>query len=171
MEAKNKYALGQLAMVVVLFIIALWIGLKGPGEAKDRLTLTIGYATMTLTFLYGMVVLVAIIFDKIDLKGLLSESGSESNKGASVSRFQLLIFTFVIGLSVFYMVVMNGKFPEISANVLALLGISASTYAVSKGIQHGSKQDGDGDGAAGGGGNGGGGGAAGAGGSAGGGDH
>jgi len=33
------------------------------------------------------------------------------------------------------------KFPEIPANVLTLLGISASTYAVSKGIQAGSKPD------------------------------
>ncbi len=31
------------------------------------------------------------------------------------------------------------KFPEIPTNVLTLLGISASTYGVSKGIQAGSK--------------------------------
>jgi hypothetical protein len=63
-----------------------------------------------------------------------------------MSRFQLLVFTFVIALSLFLMVVaQNGtKFPEIPANVLTLLGISASTYAVSKGIQAGSKNGGGG---------------------------
>src|SRR6266436_6232021 len=123
-------------MVLVFVVIALWIGLKGPGEPKDRLTMTIGYGLLTLTFLFGMVIIMAIIRGNIDLSGLLSEDGK-----ASMSRFQLLIFTFVIALSIFLMVAAakDPKFPEIPTNVLTLLGISASTYGVSKGIQAGSK--------------------------------
>jgi hypothetical protein len=52
-----------------------------------------------------------------------------------MSRFQLLVFTFVIALSFFLTVVCECKLPDVPANVLALLGISASTYGVSKGIQ------------------------------------
>ena len=68
---------------------------------------------------------------KIDISKLLTEDGG----GASMSRFQLLIFTFVIALSFFLIVVCDCKFPEIPANVLALPGISTPTYGASKGIQ------------------------------------
>lgn len=134
-ETKGKYAGAQLVMVVLFlvtaFVIAVWV----PGDAKTKLTMSIGYGLLVLTFMFGMVVLVGIINGEIDLSTLLSEDGK-----ASMSRFQLLIFTFVIALSLFLMVAENGaKFPDIPANVLALLGISASTYAVSKGIQAGSK--------------------------------
>jgi hypothetical protein len=68
----------------------------------------------------------------IDLSKLLLEA----NGSASMSRFQLLIFTFVIAFSVFLLVEKNGSFPFISDGVLTLLGISASTYAVGKGISY-----------------------------------
>ncbi|MFY9852580.1 MAG: hypothetical protein WAK26_01725 [Terracidiphilus sp.] len=55
-----------------------------------------------------------------------------------MSRFQLLIFTFVIAISLFELVEKrtDGNFPEIPQGVLTLLGISASTYAVGKGISY-----------------------------------
>jgi len=46
-----------------------------------------------------------------------------------------MIFTFVIALSFFLIVICECKFPEVPTEVLALLGISATTYGVSKGIQ------------------------------------
>jgi hypothetical protein len=60
-----------------------------------------------------------------------------------MSRLQLLIFTFVIGLSIIMMVVSATppRFPAIPNEVLILLGISASTYAVSKGIQKSAETD------------------------------
>jgi hypothetical protein len=134
---KTKSVVAQAVMVAVFLVAAFLIAMFGPGDAKNRLTMTIGYSLLVLIFLFGMVVLVEIIRGNIDLSTLLSEDGK-----ASMSRFQLLIFTMVIALSLFLMVVQSGvKFPEIPANVLALLGISASTYAVSKGIQAGSKPD------------------------------
>jgi len=134
----NKAVLPQVVMVIVSLVAAFLIAMYAPGSAKDKLTMTIGYALLVLIFLFGMVILVEIIRGNIDLKTLLSEDGK-----ASMSRFQLLVFTFVIAMSLFLMVVaQNGtKFPEIPANVLTLLGISASTYAVSKGIQAGSKNN------------------------------
>jgi hypothetical protein len=132
---KSGYIVAQVIMVVVFLVTAFVIAVFVPGDAKTKLTMSIGYALLVLTFLFGMVILVEIIRGGIDLSGLLSEDGK-----ASMSRFQLLIFTFVIALSLFLMVAQNGtKFPQIPADVLTLLGISASTYAVSKGINAGSK--------------------------------
>lgn len=58
-----------------------------------------------------------------------------------MSRFQLLIFTFVIAMSLFLMVANNMKFPEIPNGVWALLGISGGSYVVSKGIQCNSEEE------------------------------
>jgi len=76
--------------------------------------------------------LVMIWRDEINLTSLVSET----NGDASMSRLQLLIFTFVIAISFFYLVLKNNYFPWVSDGVLTLLGISASTYAVGKGISY-----------------------------------
>src|SRR5207253_6606553 len=62
---------------------------------------------------------------------------SEPNGDASMSRLQLLVFTFVVALSLFLVIVATKPpdFPAIPPSVLSLLGISASSYLVSKGIQ------------------------------------
>jgi hypothetical protein len=98
-----------------------------------KLKLAIAYGLLVLIFLFGFAVLAAIASGQIDISELLEEESG----GASTSRFQLLIFTFVIGLSFVLMVASSSKFPDVPTNVLALLGISASTYGVSKGIQAG----------------------------------
>ena len=77
-----------------------------------------------------------------------------------MSRFQLLIFIFVIALSFFLVVISNVKLrqsgnktgngeglPDVPRACLALLGISASSYAVSKAIQHGAGTGSNDDGA------------------------
>lgn len=130
--------------LVVAFIIAIWV----PGDADKKVVYAIEYGALVITFLFGFMVLAAIASGKIDISRLLEEKGAAGG-GASMSRFQFLIFTFVVAISLLLIVVSNSphKFPDdIPAGVLTLLGISASTYAVSKGIQAGS---GDGDGAAG----------------------
>ena len=81
--------------------------------------------------LLGAIILAKIVTNKIDLEWLISED----NGHASMSRFQLLIFTFVIAISFVKLVETSDKFPPIDSGVLTLLGISASTYAVGKGIQ------------------------------------
>jgi hypothetical protein len=51
---------------------------------------------------------------------------------ASLSRFQFLIFTFVIAGLYLLLCIEAGTLIEIPGNVLALLGISGGTYVVSK---------------------------------------
>ena len=81
-----------------------------------------------------VVIVVLILTGRIKLDKLISEP----NGDASLSRFQFLIFTFVIAASFFLIVVGVDppRFPDsIPSEIFVLLGISAGTYAISKGIQ------------------------------------
>ncbi|HKF06794.1 MAG TPA: hypothetical protein VKB49_31035 [Candidatus Sulfotelmatobacter sp.] len=114
-------------------LICSLLVIRKEGDAMDKLKLATGYATLTFLFLLSIILLLDLASNKIDLSKMLEELSG----GASLSRFQLLVFTFVIGFS-FFVVVANSKenrLPDIPTNVLALLGVSASTYAVSKGLQ------------------------------------
>jgi hypothetical protein len=131
----KKEARPAIAIAVVLVVIgALWMAVfstSGP-QAVLRLQLAVGYGLAVLLFLFGFVILIGMATGHINIDTILSESGG----GASMSRFQLLIFTFVIALSLFFIVANNPKqFPPVPADILTLLGISATTYGVSKGIQ------------------------------------
>jgi hypothetical protein len=89
----------------------------------------------------GLAIVIKVFTNNINLSNLINDG----KYGASMSRFQFLIFTFVIALAFFKLVEVNGNFPEVPTGVLMLLGISASTYAVGKGISSGdSGSDGDG---------------------------
>jgi hypothetical protein len=128
-----------LGAVILAIIAAILVYMPGKTDdtivAMNKLKIATGFTLLALVFLYGFAVLVCIANGSIDLSGLLSEVG---DKGASMSRFQLLIFTMVIALSLFFVVVATQNFPpSIPPEILTLLGISASTYAVSKGIQAG----------------------------------
>ncbi len=127
--------------IVVAFVIAIWV----PGDPDKKVVHAIEYGALVITFLFGFMVLAAIASGKIDISGLLQEKGAPGG-GASMSRFQLLIFTFVVAISLLLIVVSSEPraFPsEIPVGVLTLLGISATTYAVSKGIQSGAADIGD----------------------------
>jgi len=100
----------------------------------------------TLEFLFGLVLLIfagglgfLILIKIIDKTINLSRLISEPNGDASMSRFQFLIFTFVIALSLFIIVLGQKPTPDFPKTfppeILILLGISAGSYVVSKGIQ------------------------------------
>src|SRR5271166_1059747 len=99
------------------------------------LTMICGYLICGLIGLLGVAVLWQIFDGSIDLSRLFSEP----NGDASMARFQFLVFTFVISLSLF-LVIVGAKggpaFPaSIPGGILTLLGISGSSYAVGKAIQ------------------------------------
>jgi uncharacterized membrane protein YgcG len=158
--------------VIVAFIIAIWVP-GDPNHPEVKVKLAIEYGGLVITFLFGFMILAGIANGTIDISRILEEKVGPGG-AASMSRFQLLIFTFVIAISLFLIVVSTGDFPKtIPPEIMTLLGISATTYGVSKGIQHSSQSNGgqnsDGGGAPGGGADGGGGAVAGGGGPAGGG--
>jgi hypothetical protein len=94
------------------------------------LKLVCGYAVVLFLGLLAATLLTLVWRNKIDLSGLLAEVNGQ----ASVSRFQLVIFTMIIALALFVLTIQDGKFPYISPEILILLGISSSTYAVGKAI-------------------------------------
>jgi hypothetical protein len=141
MKNNTAFWVSLIGAIAVAFIIAIWV----PGEPDKKVVHAIEYGGLIVTFLFGFMILTAIASGKIDISRLLEEKSTDGTAGggASMSRFQLLIFTFVIALSLFLIVVNTGAFPaKIPPEILTLLGISATTYAVGKGIQAGSHSDG-----------------------------
>ena len=66
-----------------------------------QLGLVIAWILTVFLGLLGAVILWLILTGRIDLTGLISEPKGE----ASLSRFQFLVFTFVIAMSLFYLIV------------------------------------------------------------------
>jgi hypothetical protein len=84
----------------------------------------------------GLIILIYILIGKIDISLLISEAkpGCE----ASMSRFQLLIFTFVISSCLLIVICHpDTKLTDLKldTSILSLLGISGGSYVISKGIQ------------------------------------
>jgi hypothetical protein len=89
-----------------------------------------------ILLLFAFVVLWKIHRGTIGLEGLLTEIPQRGQKvatsKASLSRFQFLIFTFVIAGLYLLLSIEAGTFVDVPANVLMLLGISGGTYVASK---------------------------------------
>ena len=92
----------------------------------------LGWVIAITFFAFSFIVVWKIYRDQIDISGILSESAT-SNK-ASLSRFQFLLFTYVFTGLYLVLCIEAGSLIEIPNGVLGLLGISAGSYAVSKGI-------------------------------------
>jgi hypothetical protein len=106
---------------------------------------------LIVVFIGALALLVLIKLWKVDLSGLVSEPGDTPAPGApapgapppvataagkaSISRLQLLLFTFVIAGLYLILCLEAGQFIEIPNQVLGLLGISGGSYVISKGIQ------------------------------------
>ena len=71
-----------------------------------------------------------IIKNEIDLKLLVSEGDGK----ASLSRFQLLLFTFVVAGLFLVLSLEAGQFIEIPSGVQVLLGISGGSFVISKAV-------------------------------------
>jgi len=124
---RAAFVLVGLCPVVMVIYFALYRTLT-----KDYLLLVLGAELAVLLFIFGVIVLYAMATDQIRIDKLISEPSGD----ASISRFQLLVFTFTIALSFVYLVIIGpGKFPDVPNQVLILLGISASTFGVGKGLQ------------------------------------
>ena len=100
----------------------------------ELLTIVAGWIIAVFIAGLGLLVLYRILRGDIDLNKLLED---EQGK-ASLSRFQFLIFTFVIAMSLFLVITAQQPPafpPEIPGEIFALLGISGGSYLVSKGVQ------------------------------------
>jgi len=96
-----------------------------------------GFMVIAIILLgFAAIVLWKIFDNQISVTGLLAEPLDPANPAAgvkaSLSRFQFLIFTFVIAGLYLLLSIEAGTFVDIPGNVLLLLGISSGSYVVSK---------------------------------------
>ena len=108
------------------------------------LMLGVGWILAIFVAALGLLVLWKILTDKIKLDGLLDEPAALGQPAkASLARFQFLVFTFVIAMTLFLVIISKGPgFPEtIPGEIFALLGISGGSFLVSKGITSNDKQN------------------------------
>ncbi|MGY0714677.1 hypothetical protein [Azospirillum argentinense] len=92
----------------------------------------VGFVVLAVLGVYGFVVIRRMWSGAIDLRYLISESDGK----ASISRFQFLIFTFVVAGSLLAVTLTRGAFPvSIPQEVLWLLGISTLGYIGGKTVQ------------------------------------
>ncbi len=99
----------------------------------EILGLAIGWIITIFIGMLAFIIIVKVWKGDIDLNYLISDELGY----ASLSRFQFLVFTFVVAMSLFYLIVIGTppKYPSIPSEILALLGISGGSYVLSKGIQ------------------------------------
>jgi hypothetical protein len=83
-----------------------------------------------------LIVVVKIMQNRINLDNLLSEPDGK----ASLARFQLLLFTFVVAGLFMILSLEAGQFIEIPSGVQGLLGISGGSYILSKVISSTTKK-------------------------------
>lgn len=111
-------------------MIALILRAADGFDSVTGLAIIVGCAGILA--LFALLIAYCIFVQKIDIKLLLSET----NGKASLSRFQALIFTFVLGACLLSIVVETGDLPQrIPWEIVAILGGSLGTYLMSKGIQ------------------------------------
>ncbi len=99
----------------------------------NNLALVIGWILAVLLGAFALAIIYKMVKGDIDLKYLIAGDDGD----ASLSRFQFLIFTFVIAMSLFLLIINKAGgpgFPDIPNSILALLGISGGSYVVSKGV-------------------------------------
>ncbi len=108
-------------------------------------------AWFNLALVFGFLLFFACIFwravcGKSALAGLISEpdDGGQGSGKASLSRFQLLIFTFVIAGLFLVLSIEAGQFVDVPEGVRWLLGISGGSFVISKGVGIHAKTEGDG---------------------------
>ena len=107
----------------------------------ELLGLVIGWLLTIIIALLAAKIIVKVWRDEINLEYLISDAEGY----ASLSRFQFLVFTFVVAMSLFYLIVIKTPpdYPLVPNQILALLGISGGSYVLSKGIQAGGTQRAD----------------------------
>lgn len=100
-----------------------------------------GYAVMMVI----LVLFAGIVLSKLrtmDLRDLVSEpppAGTQGPGKASLSRFQFLLFTFLVAGLFVVLSLEAGTFVEIPNGVVALMGVSGGSFVISKAIGNGEK--------------------------------
>src|SRR5260370_21218492 len=104
-----------------------------PDPSFHMLALVMGWTITVLIGAFAIAIIYKMIKGDINLMYLIAGTDGD----ASLSRFQFLIFTFVIALGLFLIILSANPpaFPAaIPGGILALLGISGGSYVTSKAV-------------------------------------
>jgi hypothetical protein len=140
---RNAFGLtGSALLFTIAFVVAI-VALSAAAfhyEVKPSDIAVLGFIAFSVIILaFAAAVLWQIGTGSIRLVGLISEpAGPNDPPGsigkASLSRFQFLIFTFVVAGLFLMLCIETGAFVDIPTNVLALIGISGGSFVVSKAV-------------------------------------
>jgi hypothetical protein len=102
------------------------------------LALVMGWIVTVLIAAFALAIIYKMLRNDINLMYLIAGADGD----ASLARFQFLVFTFVIALGLFLIIlsVNPPAFPEIKGGVLALLGISGGSYVTAKAVDANANQ-------------------------------
>lgn len=131
------------AILFVLLVFAVFCGALGYVVHHDILQAhdisIIGFAAFgTIVVLFAGAVLYQVGNNTIPLAGLISEPDDGLKRGdvpkASLSRFQFLIFTFVVAGLFLMLSIESGRLVDIPTNVLVLIGLSGTGFLAGKSL-------------------------------------
>ena len=135
---KGKFLQDIITLAIAVIMIAGTVLLIYLANGKTLSALDLLQWAVAIFFVTLEVSLIYLIWTgRLQLTKLLCESDGK----ASMSRLQLLIFTFVIAALIFLMTLQVGKdagsyaFPDIPSEILWLLGISVAGYSGGKFLQ------------------------------------
>jgi uncharacterized BrkB/YihY/UPF0761 family membrane protein len=105
-----------------------------PDGGFHLLALVMGWTVTILVGAFALAIIFKMVKGDINLMYLIAGVDGD----ASLSRFQFLIFTFVIALGLFLIILSQSPVPAFPATIpggiLALLGISGGSYVTSKAV-------------------------------------
>jgi uncharacterized BrkB/YihY/UPF0761 family membrane protein len=105
-----------------------------PDYGFHLLALVMGWTVTILVGAFALAIIFKMVKGDINLMYLIAGVDGD----ASLSRFQFLIFTFVIALGLFLIILSQSPVPAfpstIPGGILALLGISGGSYVTSKAV-------------------------------------
>lgn len=139
----SLFGLSRSALLFSIFFVAAIVAVAAGAfkyGVKPADIAVLGFTAFSIIILaFAAAVLWQIGTGSIMLVGLIAEpTGPNDPPGsigkASLSRFQFLIFTFVIAGLFLMLCIETGAFVEIPTNVLALLGISGGSFIISKAV-------------------------------------
>ncbi len=142
-QRTNPFGLSGNAVLFTIAFVAAIVAISAAAfhyGVKPKDIAVLGFIAFSIIILaFAAAVLWQIGTGSIRLVGLISEpAGPNDPPGsmgkASLSRFQFLIFTFVVAGLFLMLCIETGAFVEIPTNVLALIGISGGSYVVSKAV-------------------------------------
>ncbi|WP_299410546.1 hypothetical protein [uncultured Roseobacter sp.] len=134
---RRNYSVGFiLAFLILVSGGAIYAINKGARPFDIAVVGFVAFSAVIVAF--AAAVLWQIIDGKVDLFGIISEPDTvatvNNRPKASLSRFQFLVFTFVIAGLFLMLSIEAGGFVNIPDNVLILLGLSGGSFVVSKSV-------------------------------------